>query len=253
MKVILWTLVLMIFSVCVVTAQETILIMSDDYEPYTSSKKNGSGVILDIVRKAFATHDIIVKYKFAPWKRCEKIVKAGDAFGAIPYFKTQERLRNFNFSDPIIYSFNTFFYNKEKFPNGFTWETLEDFQGYHVGGILGYWYMSAFERAGLTVDKVRSDKQSLGMLIAQRIDFTVIDKLTGLQLLQKYFPDDKQVIGVLDKPESFIKFYVMISRTYPETAKYTDYLNHGLEHLKAGGEYYRILEQYQIPASFAVP
>lgn len=253
MKAIHWMVALMIFCFSVVQAQESILIMSDDYEPYTSSQKQGSGVILDIVRQAFATKDILVKYKFAPWKRCEKMVETGEAFGAIPYFKTQERLQNYNFSDPIIYSYNTFFYNKKKLPNGFTWNTLEDFQGYRMGGILGYWYMSAFERAGLTVDEVRSDKQNLEMLIAQRIDFTIIDKLTGMQLLMEHFPDDMQTIGILDKPESFLKFYVMISRTYPKAAEFTEQLNYGLKKLKVSREYYKILEQYQIPKNFAVP
>ena len=253
MKAIPWVVILVIFSFSAVQAQEHILIMSDDYEPYTSSEKQGSGVILDIVRQAFATKDILVKYKFAPWKRCEKMVEIGQAFGATPYFKTAERLRNYNFSDPIIYSRNTFFYNKKKFPKGFIWKTLEDFQGYRMGGILGYWYMSAFERAGLTVDEVRSDKQNLEMLIAQRIDFTIIDELTGMQLLRGHFPGDMQTIGVLEKPESFLKFYVMISRTYPGAEEYTEYLNHGLEQLKASGDYQKILKQYRIPESFAVP
>lgn len=253
MKVIPWVIVLMIFSFPVVQAQESILIMSDDYEPYTSSQRQGSGVILDIVRQAFAAKNILVKYKFAPWKRCEKMVEAGEAFGAIPYFKTKERLQNYNFSDPIIYSYNTFFYNKKKFPKGFTWKTLEDFQGYRLGGILGYWYMSAFEGAGLSVEAVRSDKQNLEMLIAQRIDFTVIDKLTGMQLLREHFSSDLQTIGVLDKPESFLRFYVMISRAYPKAIELTEYLNHGLKQLKASGDYHKILEQYRIPANFAVP
>ncbi len=253
MKAIPWVVALMLFSFSVVLAQDSILIMSDDYEPYTSSQKQGSGVILDIVRQAFATNDILVKYKFAPWKRCEKMVETGEVFGAIPYFKTQERLQNYNFSDPIIYSYDTFFYNKKKFPKGYSWKTLEDFQGYRMGGILGYWYMSAFERAGLTVDEVRSDKQNLEMLIAQRIDFTVIDKLTGMQLLREHFSGDMQMIGVLDKPESFLKFYVMVSRTYPKAVEFTEKLNHGLKQLKASGDYHIILEQYRIPVSFAVP
>ncbi len=83
MKAIPWVVALMLFSFSVVLAQDSILIMSDDYEPYTSSQKQGSGVILDIVRQAFATNDILVKYKFAPWKRCEKMVETGEVFGCV--------------------------------------------------------------------------------------------------------------------------------------------------------------------------
>jgi polar amino acid transport system substrate-binding protein len=253
MKISLLLCVVMICCVTLVQAQESVLILSDDYDPYTSSHQQGSGVMLDLVRQAFAAKGIEVTYEFAPWKRCEQMVAKGEAFGAAPYFKTEERLQHYNFSDPIIYSINKFFYNTEKFPNGFTWNTLEDFQGYSMGGILGYWYIPAFERAGLTVEKVESDKQNLAKLIAQRIDFTVIDELTGMLLLRQHFPDDMHKIGVLDKPESFLEFHVMISRTYPKTAEFTDQLNQGLKQLKESGEYHTILKKHHISTDFAVP
>ncbi len=233
--------------------QEAVLIVSSDYEPYTSSEGNGSGVVLEVIEQAFAATDVEVRFDFFPWKRCELYVERGEAFGAAPYFKTEERLEKYDFSDAIVYSSNRFFYNKEKFPNGFTWDTLEDFQGYSMGGTLGYWYVPAFERVGLAIDFAASDKQNLAKLIRQRIDFTVIDELTGMRILREDFAEDMDKIGMLEKPESFIKFYLLISRTYPNSETLTEKLNRGLSIIKENGTYQEILQQYNIPDNYAVP
>ncbi len=52
------------FFITTCHAQDKVIIASDDYEPYTSSKRNGSGAILDIVRMAFKEEGIEVVYKF---------------------------------------------------------------------------------------------------------------------------------------------------------------------------------------------
>lgn len=83
-----------------------VLIVTGDYEPVTSSNKEKPEVILDIVKVAFA---------------------------AVPYFKTEERLKKYNFSNPIIKSYNRFIYNKEKFYQGCEWEPLTDFKDYVMG------------------------------------------------------------------------------------------------------------------------
>lgn len=230
-----------------------VLIVSSDYAPYTLSDQNGSGVVLDVVRQAFAAVDIEVTFEFYPWARGESLVAQGDAFGTAPYFKTDEREKVYDFSDPIVFSFNKFFYNKENFPEGFTWNTLEDFQGYTMGGILGYWYLPAFEDAGLTVEAVATDEQNLAKLIDQRIDFTVIDEATGTLIMSENFLYDMDKIGVLEKPESFTEFHLLISRTYPNATVLTEKFNQGLVIIKGTGEYQQILDQYGIPDSYAVP
>lgn len=243
---------LLVFST-ICYAKEPIIIVSDDYEPYTSSKNKGSGVILDVVRQAFDKVQIEVVFEFYPWNRCERMVEKGRAFAAAPYFKTKERLEKYDFSDPIVHSINRFFYNKEKFPNGFEWKTLKDFQGYHMGGVRGYWYMPAFERAGLETEIVPSDLQNLGKIIYQRIDFTIIDELTGMQLLYKHYPKEVDKIDVLEKPESFSPFYLLISKTYPDTAGISEKFSQGLKILKEKNSYKNILKHYNIPEHFIVP
>ncbi|MHC4887740.1 MAG: substrate-binding periplasmic protein [Planctomycetota bacterium] len=233
-------------------AGEKVVIVSGDYVPYTSSEKSGSGAAIDIVRKSLALVEIEVNFKFYPWKRCETHVKHGTAFAAVPYFKTKERHETFNFSNPIIRSFNRFFYRKAQFPNGFQWKTLKDFKGYRMGGILGYWYLPAFKRAGLDVVLVRDDVQNLTKLSKGRIDFTVIDEITGKLLIEKHLPKEADSIAVLEKPESFDTFHLLTSRSYPDSGKLQQAFNRGLKMLIKSGDYHRILKAYNFPAHFTV-
>jgi len=227
---------------------ETVTIMTGEYQPYTSTHAGGARIMQDLVTRAFAQENITVSYQYAPWKRCEAEVETGRAFAAIPYFKTEERSQRFEFSDPVIYSINRFFYNRERFPSGFEWQHLEEFRPYTFGGVQGYWYIRTLEAAGISVDPIQSDIQNMRKLVHQRIDFTIIDELTGKHLLQLFPTSEADKISMLEKPESIQPFHLLISRQYPNAEQLTHRFNRGLEKLKQSGEYRRTFEQYHFPA-----
>jgi len=249
----LCALALLVCTLNLCMAEESVLIVSSDYEPYTSSRDNGSGAVLDLIRQAFAEMHRDVIFQFYPWARCELMIKEGRAFGAAPYFENEERLEKYDFSAPIIYSFNRFFYNKTRFPSGFSWNSLDDFRGYRVGGIIGYWYIPEFNRAGLTIDYVSNDLANLQKLVLNRIDFLVLDELAEQKILEDNFSSkDAGKIGELEKSESFIKFHLMISRAYPNHAELTAEFDRGLMILKKKGLYTKVLQRYGLSNHFAV-
>ncbi|MBU2713414.1 transporter substrate-binding domain-containing protein [Zooshikella harenae] len=97
---------------------------------------------LSLVIAVFELINIPVEVQYHPWKRCEKLVENGDYFGALPYFKNKDRENRFIFSTPIVNSVNTFFYSVERFPEGFTWSSLNSFKKYTIAAVNGYWYVS---------------------------------------------------------------------------------------------------------------
>ncbi len=248
-----WLLAACIMCAPLCQAQESVVIASGDYAPYSSAQDGGSGAVLDIVRQAFAIRGIEVNYQFFPWSRCERMVAEGKVFAAAPYSKNDERLLLYDFSNPILFSFRRFFYDTDRFPGGFIWETFEDFRGYRMGGVLGYWYLPAFEQAGLTVETVTKEEQNMAKLIAQWIDFILLDELVGMHLLRERFSENMDTIGVLEKAESFDEMHLLISKTYPDAEALTTQFNEGLKRLKESGEYQKILETYQIPKYYMVP
>jgi polar amino acid transport system substrate-binding protein len=245
----LFSLSLLFCSVFAYT-EDSIVIVSNDYEPYTSTKNGGSGVILDIIRQAFNEVDLNVTYKFYPWKRCLVEVDQGLAFAATPYFKTDARRKKYDYSDPILPMFNRWFYNKENFPEGFEWSEMEDFQGYRIGGVIGYWYTPVLERLGLNLELVKSDLQNLQKLDSHRIDFTIIDELTGNDIIREHLSSSTDKIGVLDKPYDFQESYLLISRDYPNSEIIKKKFNQGLKMLKENGKFWEILISHEVPEDF---
>jgi polar amino acid transport system substrate-binding protein len=231
-------------------SDDSIVIVTNDYGPYTSIKNNGSGFILEIIKEAFNEVNLKVTFKFYPWKRCLKEVDQGLAFAAAPFFKTQAREKKYDYSDPIFPMFNRWFYNKESFPEGFEWSEIEDFQGYRIGGVLGYWYIPEFDKLGLNLELVKSDLQNLQKLVSHRIDFTIIDELTGNDIIREHLSSSTDIIGVLDKPYDFQESYLLISRDYPNSEIIKKKFNQGLKMLKENGRFWQILINHEVPDDF---
>ncbi|MCP3926576.1 MAG: amino acid ABC transporter substrate-binding protein [Desulfobacterales bacterium] len=232
-------------------ATEKVVITSNNYEPYTSSKKNGSGFVLDVVREAFKEVGVEVIYEFYPWKRCEFYVLKGKAFAATPYLKTAERQKLYDFSDPITHTYNRFFYNNEKFPNGYNWKKMEDFQEFILGGTLGYWYIDKFKKAGLTYT-LSTENKNFMLLIRKRIDFLVIDELAGYNILINNFKEEAHNISVLKNPLTIGNTSLLISRKYPKSSELREKFNKGLKLIKKKSIYKKLLDKYGIPESFAI-
>ena len=234
-------------------SEDSIVIVTNDYEPYTSSENGGSGLMLDIIQQAFNEVDLNVTFKFYPWKRCQNELDKGLAFAAIPYFKTKDRQEKYDFSEPILPMFNRWFYNTESFPEGFEWSDLSDFQGYNIGGVLGFWYTSTLEDSGLNLELVKNDLQNLKKLASHRIDFTIIDELTGNGLVREHMLSNIEIIKFLDKPFDVQESHLLISRSYPNSEEITKQFNKGLEILRSNGKFLQILISYQVPQHFSAP
>jgi polar amino acid transport system substrate-binding protein len=192
-----------------------------------------------------------VAFRFQPWKRGEDKVENGTFFGTFPYLRTHLRSERFDFSDPVIYFFPKFFYMKATFPDGFSWQKIEDFKAYVIGGVLGYWYEKSFMDAGLQVQYVATDQQNIGKLMLGRIHFSLIDELVGWRLIQKAFPDQVDAFAVAEKPESSDAFRLMISRKYPKAKELTEKFNAGLQTILQNGIYFEILEKYGVSMEYA--
>lgn len=227
------------------------LFVTNEYEPYviTSSPELG-GIFPDIIRAIADHQDSQPTINVYPWKRGEQMLTAGQAFAAFPYIQTPERNQKHKFSDPVICFYPKFYYLKSRFPNGFSWNTLDDLKEYHIGGVIGYWYEERFRKNALSVDYVHNDKQSIRMLMRGRTDLTLIEELVGWALIKTTYPKKIDQFAVAQKPERKSAFHLMISRKYPQAKKLTQQFNQGLKAIKRNGTYQRILKKYQVPKQY---
>ncbi len=227
-----------------------VILTSGDWPPYVFEQETNPGPMAEIVIAAFKEAGLTARIVFYPWKRAEDEVRQGKAFAAFPYATTEERKKEFNFSEPMYIVKGKFFYNKKFHPDGMPFEKLEDLRSYKIGGLLGSWYEPSFKAAGLQVEYVAAIEQNLEKLSLGRIDLTIEEENSVWYLIRKDYPEQVDQFAMLEKPVEqpgvVNDLSLMVSRGYPKSAELLEKFNAGLAAIRANGIYQQILEKYQL-------
>lgn len=223
-----------------------ISLATGEWAPYTSEKMEGQGAFTEIVSAVFKEMGQPVKYLFYPWKRAEAETKSGNVFAAFPYITTDERQKDYDFSDPVMISTGKFFYMPKHQKTEISFTKLEDLQAYNVGGVLGYWYEDPFKQAGLKVDYVSSDEQNIQKLYLGRVDLAAGEELVGWALIKQLYPNEMGQFATLQKSINEDPLRLMISRKYPGASALTLKFNIALKAIADKGIIKQILEKYGV-------
>lgn len=227
--------------------EQEILLATGEWAPYTSKTMEGYGIFTEIVSAAFKEMGLRPKYVFAPWKRSELMVENGEVFAAFPFVISDERQKDFDFSERVAFSTGRFFYCTKRFVQEVPYEMLNDLQQYFIGGVLGYWYEPLFKKAQLETHFVSSEKQLIMMLYSKRVDFAPLDELVGWQLIRQYYPQDTHLFKTLTKPLNLSSLHLLVSRKYPNAATLTKQFNAALERIHQKGIYQKIFSKHGVP------
>ncbi|MCP3924617.1 MAG: transporter substrate-binding domain-containing protein [Desulfobacterales bacterium] len=244
-RLLIFVLFLFIFS-SNIFAKQKIVLVTGEWSPYTSYRIKGYGFFTEIVSAVFEEAGLDFEYKFYPWLRCEYNLKKGIAFAAFPYFINDDRKKKFNFSKGIVKSTSRLFYLKSRIKSDIKWMRYEDLKPYTIGGSIGYWYRTKFEKANLTIDYGYNDKIGFKKLYAGRYDFLATNELVGWALIRKMYPEEINKFCTVKKPLQQDYLHLMISRTYPDHLSITKRINEALLSIKRNGIYLKILEKNKI-------
>ncbi len=217
-----------------------------EWPPYTSKKIEGYGFCTEIITAIVHEMGMKPKYYFYPWKRAEYAIREGRVFGAFPYAVTEERKKEFNYSNLIMENHMVFFYNKKYLKQKPVWLTLKDLKPYRIGGGIGYSYVSKLTKAGLKVQYVTLGEQNVEKLYLNRIDLTVFDLIVGWNLIRQLYPHEVEVFGTLDKPFETGNSHLMISKKYPNSEQLHIRFNRALKRIKEKRIYHSIFEKHDI-------
>ena len=228
------------------TATERVKILTGEWAPYTSENLEGYGFFAEIITAVFEEMGMQVDYEFHTWKRCESLLKSGEAFAAMPYVVTEERKKYYDFSNVVAVSTGRFFYLKAKIHEEVLWEKYTDLKPYRVGGVLGYWYERPFIEAKLTVEFVQAEEGIMKRLQAGRVDLVPMDELVGWAMLKNIAPNELADFDTLKKPINVSELHLMISKNYPNANEIREKFNVALKTIKRNGVYSRILKKYNI-------
>lgn len=211
----------------------------DDSNPPFMYAKNGkpAGIYPAIIEAAFKRMNVPVALQAEPWKRAIQDLDAGTA-GVGGIYKTPERERKYDFSEPI-YSEKLMVYSSRKNPVNFT--RLDDLKGKRVGTIRGWSYGDEFDGArkanAFTVDETASDTQNFMKLDQGRVDAVVAISEAGNALLAKYKTIAAAAVPLTQNPT-----YLAFAKSANQGALLRQF-NEAVDAMKKSGDLHKAVQE----------
>ncbi|TQF72527.1 transporter substrate-binding domain-containing protein [Pseudoalteromonas luteoviolacea] len=242
---------ILIFLVCILlfagqAYAQTLTIAIGNYPPYSGEKLKGQGLIPQVIRAAFAQHNIRVDFQFMPWARSFMEAKKGLYDASAYWYCTESRQEYFSCSTALYEESAVFFFNKSNpIP---VWNTLEELENYRIGATRGYSYTDEFWRLAksgeLDVNIMTRDEQNFSMLLKGRIDLFPIGLLPGMYLLEQNYRNEKGALNYLPKPLLTGTLHLLFLKNQPTSMRLQSIFNDGLAKIKQSGEYQAILAKF---------
>ncbi|WP_404425747.1 substrate-binding periplasmic protein [Thalassospira australica] len=235
-----------------VHAGETLVIVTNDYPPYARANAPQSFLpdLFDAIGREMNVH---FEFDFKPWKRGEQDVENLEAWGTLPYRRTEERTRKFNFSDALYIEDSPFFaYNAQGAKPEIRYETLADLHSYRLGGIQGYYYQPWFDEAGLNVEYALSEEQNFRMLHMGRIDLFSTARSVGWHVIRRLFPpEEAEKFYTIEKPLlEGAGLYLMTSKDYPNGDELLEHFNAALAKVKQNGTFESLMNRHGLAVNY---
>ncbi len=226
---------------------ERLLIVTGEYPPYVSDSIEGGGLHYELVDAIMSELGLDYRIEYYPWARCVKMVQDGEAFGTFPWSKSDDRINQFYFTEPLFIdpteSFVLFYYKPNLDLSDLDGAVIESFRDYNVGGLFDYFYVPIFEGAGYTLDMSAEEREVYEKLISGRVDMLPADKYVSHYLIEKYYPDEVDNFAYIEVPflERGDNYSIMVDIDNIQAKWFIEVFNKGLEAIKANGTYDEIV------------
>ncbi len=218
-------------------ANETVVISAeDDWPPYSSIKKDRSGpegFAVDIVRAAFATQAVDVKFEVLPFARCLQYAESGKVSGCFDVTMIDSNRDTYCWHPTPIFEETLDIFG----PSSTSRTNLKiiDLEGKVVGTTIGYTYPDSFTKN----KKIKhfgavSDDHLVKMLSAGRVEFILLNGMPGRMRINAD-PVAKAKIKYLGTI-SVDKFWVAFSKK-GDGPRYCEVFEKGLQEIIKNGKY----------------
>ena len=241
--IMIYPLLLSIFQT--LHATEVVRLTNGEWPPYTSEALKHHGVFSHIVTKAFEQEGVRVEYSFYPWKRAYFEAAEGNYDGSVAWAPTEEREKEFHFSDPVTTSKKVFFHLRSY---DFHWSTIDDLKALNIGATTHYTYGKEFDEASLggelNIEYVASDKFNVRKLLHNRIQIFPMEIEVGYSLIHTMLPPEQAALITNHlKPIMQAPICVAFSKKIPaqRASRLQKLLNSGLKKLMASGQYEELI------------
>lgn len=165
------------------------------------------GIYPAIIVAAFSRMKVPVEVAGKPWKRTLSEIDEGKA-GVAGIYKNDDRLKKYDYSEPILNENIVVYYNKAK---PIAYGKVADLNGKKIGVLRGWIYSDGFDKAKqagqLTVDEVNGDTQNFEKLNAGRLDAALAIEQSGAALIKSgKYPNVEAAKTLLDTNQGHLAF-----------------------------------------------
>jgi polar amino acid transport system substrate-binding protein len=239
-KQVIFGLCLLCLSVIPAHAQDLVIAVDNANPPFMYNDGGKAvGLYPAMLTAIFSKMAVPVKVSAYPWKRVLKMGEDGDA-GIGGIYKNPDRLKIFDYSDPIFSERLVLFINKDK---AFKYSGVEDLSGKKVGILLGWSYGAAFDEAkeqkAFTAEEGKSDEANFKKLAQGWLDCAVAIELAGKKLIAQKGLQEKIVMA--DTPVAINDTYLVFAKSIDKKSLLTQF-NTALAGMKADGSYDGIIK-----------
>ncbi|MCX4026391.1 extracellular solute-binding protein [Endozoicomonas sp. SM1973] len=199
---------------------------ASEQEPYIGQNLLNNGYVAELVKEVYSISGYKTDIKFYPLARARELAKQGKVDGLLPFYQQHTVNNVFVLSNPFpgssigLIKKKSLQIAKLSNLNDLSWHKLVFQDKYKFGAVRGTEdILSSYsEVKTLKLDLVSSDIQNIDKIIANRIDFAVIDKYTAADLLINKRPHFIGKLEFMPPPLLHSNFYVAFS-TIPENVQ----------------------------------
>lgn len=218
-----------------------IKITANEWPPYTSAHITEGGLVIELIRAAFAEEDIPTSFQIVPWARAMASVEATQA-DVIAAWYSDTRNKKFMYS-------KSFFVNRMVFvkrvDESVQWQTLDDLRDYSFVLMRGAVNEAEFDAADwLKKSWVTEEETAVTMVVKGRADMTVRDQGMVEYLMQTKPETFAGKIDFVEKELSNSPLYLIVSRQHPEKELILQHFNSGINKIRQNGIYQSLLAKY---------
>lgn len=218
-----------------------------EWAPFSGEALPEFGRASALVSLVFREMGYKASYHFLPWQRAYDTAAANEHNGGIrgcfPYFRNEERERDFYFSDPILSARTALFYDHEKHPEIGECTSLEQLAGRRFLFIDGYRYPPRIEAmTNIAPTNASRTLEAFRRLIEEPgIELVPESEEVGLQTLRRELPKFRSRIrkAPIEADSLQLNLYVMFSKNNPHNARLRERFNRALAAVKADGRHER--------------
>ncbi len=230
-------------AVCALAAEKVQRLATDEFLPYIDRSQPEGGYYPALISRVLAENGERAEFVYRPWMRAHLETRDGRFDGSFPYLRSEERERDFLYSDSLLEVDAYFFVRADA-----AWGAapLEQVYGkrtcYLQDSLLPEPLQNALANHAFQIERVTDIAQCFRMLEAGRIDFVAAGSYNAWATIRRLY-GEKPVFKTVGPRLDRTSLHLVWPRSNPLSESRREAFNAALKALKESGEVARLQQR----------